>query len=124
MITTIVSDFYGVLWKPGINQELLDFYKSLKPKTTLHIFTSARDLNFSEIEGIFGQIISGEKEDLRKQDPSAYLVVAEKIGKMPEEILYIDDLPENIEAAKKAGMQTILYTRNEEVMKEIRSSIN
>ena len=47
---------------------------------------------------------------LRKPSPQAFEAVARRIGERPEHILFFDDLSENVEGAKLAGMQAEVFT--------------
>src|SRR5258705_260581 len=47
---------------------------------------------------------------LLNPDPAIYLPAAEGLRTPPANILFIDDRPENIEAALAVGMQAIHYT--------------
>ena len=44
-----------------------------------------------------------------KPNPRIYQIAQERFGVVPEETLFIDDLPENIEAARTAGFQGFVY---------------
>ena len=50
--------------------------------------------------------------DLRlvKPDPEIYLRVCEGLGAAPEDLVFIDDRPENLDAARELGITPILYT--------------
>jgi putative hydrolase of the HAD superfamily len=48
--------------------------------------------------------------NLAKPEPAIYLHAAEGLRTQPENILFIDDRPENIEAALTIGMQAIQYS--------------
>jgi putative hydrolase of the HAD superfamily len=48
--------------------------------------------------------------NLAKPEPAIYLHAAEGLNTPPENILFLDDRPENIEAALAVGMQAIQYT--------------
>ena len=45
----------------------------------------------------------------RKPDSEAYLGAARALGLAPEECLFIDDRPVNVDAAKKLGMPAVLF---------------
>lgn len=79
-----------------------------------------------EIYDIFdlldGSIISAE-EHLIKPDPAIYLRLCEKFHLNPSECLFADDKPENIEGAKKVGMQGIVFVSAEQYEKELREKI-
>ncbi|MCI8440932.1 MAG: HAD family phosphatase [Provencibacterium sp.] len=56
-----------------------------------------------------GRIISCEWKLLKPQ-PEIYRLLLQKFRLSPEETLFIDDRPENIEGAKREGMQGQLFT--------------
>ena len=101
-----------------MNDELLELYKNLKQKYPIFIFTSKDIQNRPEVRKIIDPIVTGifSAKDLgvSKKDPKAYSLIAEKLGKNPSEILYIDDLLDNVEVAKKAEMSVIHYASFED----------
>jgi putative hydrolase of the HAD superfamily len=56
---------------------------------------------------------------LAKPEPAIYLHAAEGLHTPPENILFIDDRAENIEAALAVGMQAILYTTHQAFEQEM-----
>ena len=50
-----------------------------------------------------------------KPDREIYDCTVQQLGVAAEQVLFIDDHPANIEGAKRAGMQTILYERFEQL---------
>ena len=56
---------------------------------------------------------------LRKPDAAIYLIVAEKLAARPEHCLFIDDLEENIAAAKRLNFHTIRFQNAEQLSKEL-----
>ena len=44
-----------------------------------------------------------------KPDPRAFLLALEGLGLAPEETLYLDDDPENVEAARRLGLRAEVY---------------
>jgi len=106
-----------------LNTELLDYLARLSDRFSLYIFTSGSIQNAPEIADKlrerFKEIYSAEQLDLSKKDPSAYEYLI-KILELPgKEILFIDDSIGNIEAAKKAGLKTFLYTSNTSLISEL-----
>ena len=75
-----------------------------------------------QLELVFENIFSANDHGLNKKDPGAYQFVADKLKVKPQSIIYVDDQVGNIEAAKSAGMKTLLYTENDdEVITQISS---
>jgi putative hydrolase of the HAD superfamily len=56
--------------------------------------------------------------------PSAefYLACASMAGEAPERCVFIDDLPENVEGAQRAGLQGLLYTETPRLIADLRAS--
>jgi len=106
-----------------INQELLDFYGKINKKLPVHIFTSKYVQEYpplkEKLEGNFSGILSAKRMGIHKSEDSTYEELAKQIGFQPEEILYVDDKQINVDAARGAGLDTIKFESNEQVMSEI-----
>ena len=63
-----------------------------------------------------GGIFSCEVE-LIKPDPAIYRTFVEKFGLRPEECLFVDDIPANVEGARSIGMRAEVFTTAEVVWK-------
>lgn len=59
-------------------------------------------------------VISGEVKMI-KPDPRIFHLLAETVGRPPEEILFIDDSAPNIASARQEGLQTIHYRSPEQL---------
>lgn len=77
---------------------------------------NARDHFFEEFEQIFNSYYLGKT----KKDPSIFSDVACHLGLRPEEILFIDDSPGNIQRARMVGLRTILYVSYESFIADLR----
>ena len=98
-------------------QGLLNFLNNLKENdikiglgTAAMEFKALAILNELEIRDFFDVIICGEKVINGKPDPETYLKGAEELGLQPDECIVIEDAPNGIEAAKRAGMKCIAIT--------------
>lgn len=148
MITTILSDFSQVIIKPKdknysgalnlihrdlvekfgerynifdyfeVNTKLLDFYKTLKPRFSVNMFTTdilqSHPLLRPLLDATFENIFVAKDLGLSKKESGAYVFVAEKLQARPENILYIDDQVKNVEAAQSAGLRALRYTDNDD----------
>ncbi len=54
-------------------------------------------------------VISGEV-GLRKPDPAIYHLAAERLGVQPARCAFVDDLPANVEVARRLGMFGVVHT--------------
>ena len=153
MITTILSDFSFVILFPKdkkyrgklndlntdltnklgkynffeyfeLNSDLLEFYKSLKSRYSINIFTSGNIQNNEEVRKVinpfFEKIYTAKEFNLEKNKPQAYKIIAKKLNKEPGEIIFIDDQKENVQAAQEAGLKTVLYKDLEQLKSELK----
>jgi putative hydrolase of the HAD superfamily len=59
----------------------------------------------------FSVLLSSATTGFPKPDPRAYLAAATALGLPPEACAFVDDLPDNVEAARLLGMRTWLLDR-------------
>ncbi len=65
-----------------------------------------------------GVVISGE-EGIRKPAPEIYLLGAERIDRLAEECVYVDDLRGNLKPARALGMTTVHHTAADTTIAEL-----
>ncbi|MGI5826088.1 MAG: HAD-IA family hydrolase [Patescibacteria group bacterium] len=65
--------------------------------------------NFS----IFDTFVNSAIEGVRKPGPEIYLITCKRLGKRPEDCLFMDDSLENVEVANELGMKTIWWNKEE-----------
>ncbi|WP_158019504.1 HAD family hydrolase [Mycolicibacter sinensis] len=58
----------------------------------------------------FTAVVDSSQVGLRKPDPAIYALTAERMGSRAEELLYFDDLDENVNGAVSAGLAGELFT--------------
>lgn len=106
------------------NDELLSYFQKIKKLYSLNIFTSGSIQKDSSaikarISPLFDTIFSSIDIGFAKTDPRGYFYLAKKLSLKSEEILFIDDQRVNIEAAKTAGLKTLLYESNETLFSDL-----
>lgn len=74
--------------------------------------------NFPFLNWFDGAVISGQI-NMVKPDPRIYQHLLEKFQLDPRKTIFIDDLPANIEAAKKFGIEGILFTSAADLKKRL-----
>ena len=104
-----------------LNDQIIEFLKSLNGKYNLAIFTTdviQNDPLIKEvIDPVFSKIYSASELGITKKEAASYEFLAKDLKVAPDEILFIDDTAGNIEAAQKAGLQTHHYKTNGELIK-------
>ena len=112
-----------------VDREMIDYIQSLRPRYKTVMLSNAWDnlrkvlVNKWKIADAFDEIFISAEMGLAKPDPKIYEMVIEKLGIAPEEIFFIDDFIENIEAARKLGIQTIHFQERDVVMGELREML-
>uniref|UniRef100_A0A8R1I2G1 Acyl-CoA dehydrogenase family member 10 n=1 Tax=Caenorhabditis japonica TaxID=281687 RepID=A0A8R1I2G1_CAEJA len=72
----------------------------------------------------FDEVVESCLEHLMKPDLRFYQLVEQRLGVKPEEIVFLDDLPENLEAAEKLGWKTIHVTSIKKAIGELERHTN
>jgi epoxide hydrolase-like predicted phosphatase len=110
-----------------LNQNLLGFLSTLRPHYKTAILTNAGD-EFREtfcsaypIEQWVDQVIISAEEGLCKPDPAIYKLASERVGVATEQIVFVDDLQENVVGARKAGMTAILHEKTSQTLTQLQS---
>ncbi|HID45251.1 MAG TPA: HAD family phosphatase [Chromatiaceae bacterium] len=80
----------------------------------------ARDHFFDHFDVVFNSYYLG----MGKRDPEVFDKVAEKLGVVPGEILFIDDSPGNVERAQSRGLRTLLFVNREQLEQELMQRLN
>ncbi|MBB2925531.1 HAD family hydrolase [Cellulomonas cellasea] len=68
------------------------------------------DLRAHRIDRLFEHVICSAEAHLAKPDPRIYTLAAHTFGVEPASCAFIDDRPENVLAARRAGMRAHLFT--------------
>ncbi len=69
-----------------------------------------------QVRDLFDTIHSSEFEAQGKPHPAVYLTSAKNLGVSPEHCIAIEDSHSGLKAAKEAGMQTIVFTNDDETI--------
>lgn len=67
-----------------------------------------------QVRDLFDTVHSSEFETHGKPHPAVYLTSAKNLGVSPEHCIAIEDSHSGLKAAKGAGMQTVIFTNNDE----------
>ena len=70
-------------------------------------FHGQRWVDEQEWLALFDTVIDASVTGVMKPDPRAYAAAALALGAPPERIVYLDDLPWNVEGGRRAGFQAI-----------------
>ena len=115
---TIIGEF------PVVHVEML---QRLRQKYRIFLLSNTNEIHASKFEkevprvdhlkNLFERLYYSHQMGLRKPQSEIYNKVLAANNLIPSETLFADDLPENIETAKKLGIQTLLVTPELELNK-------
>ena len=105
------------LWNSGFteNSQMAEILTSLKAKFPLYLLSNTNENHFSYLEKVFNvsrhfqELILSYEVGCVKPEIAIYEEVFKRSSLTPHNCLFIDDLPQNINAANDLGMKTILF---------------
>lgn len=119
MIKSIVFDFNGVILDSSthhINEDMIELLKDLfESDFKLHFFsnTSKQAINILNAKydflKYFHNVILVEDTGLSKPSDASFENLLKVTGEVGEEMVYIDDGKDNLEQAKRFGMEAIPF---------------
>lgn len=68
------------------------------------------DLRLLGVDHLFAEVVCSAEVGLAKPDPAIYRLAVETFGVEPAACLFVDDRPENVEAAREVGMRAHTFT--------------
>ncbi len=71
----------------------------------------------------FDYLFLSHEVGIRKPDPAIYEHALAKLDTKPETTVFVDDDPENVEAAEAMGIKGIVFTDTDKVVSELRSMV-
>ena len=127
-----LEEYWADIWREYVgtpNVELTDYFRGLSSRFKTAIisnsFVGAREreeaaYRFSTLTDL---IIYSHEIGVAKPDARIFEMALENLGVQPQEMIFVDDVPTNIEAACTLGIHGILFTENAQAIAEIESCI-
>jgi glucose-1-phosphatase len=102
---------YFTFWPKGLFPGTKALIGRILPHFSLAIFSNTNELHWPrlmtemELEGCFDYYFASFQIKMAKPDPAAFRYVVNAMSCDPSEILFLDDSPMNVEAARCVGMK-------------------
>ena len=110
------------------NDAVCDLIPRLAGHYKLALLSNTNELHYRQFRGQFADVLDrfdrlfvSHEIGLRKPDPAIYRHVSDWANVRPAECVFIDDLPENVEAARACGWQGIIYRVEDDLAAELRA---
>ena len=93
-----------------VDTSMLRMLRSVRAHTTAALLSNGttrlrRDLHVLDLLDEFDQIFNTAELGLAKPDPAVFVLVCDTLGVAPADALFVDDLAENVEGARTAGLR-------------------
>ena len=110
------------------NEAVCDLVPRLAGRYTLALLSNTNELHyrqfrrqFADVLDRFDRLFVSHEIGLRKPNPAIYRHVSDWANVAPAECVFIDDLPENVEAARACGWEGIVYRVEGDLAAELRA---
>jgi epoxide hydrolase-like predicted phosphatase len=109
---------------PGIETVLLELKRAgrklvaLSNTDPVHYETVIRS-RFAATLASFDTVFCSHEIGFRKPDPGAYAAVEDRTGTAPQRILFLDDLSENVAAARHRGWSAVQVANTDQIRRAI-----
>ena len=108
-----------------LNRRSASLLKSLARRHRVYLLSNTNHLHYEHIRRRYafprhahGAVLS-YKVGLRKPEPAIYRAALKLAKVKPSQAVFIDDLKENVAAARKLGIRAILHSRGTDLRKEL-----
>jgi len=113
-----------------LDEVLVEFIRGLGLHYTTALLSNAWDdlrgvmEEVWEIDEIFNHIFISAEIGLAKPDDGIYQHVIQEVGNHAGEMVFIDDFPENVKAARQNGLNAIHFRSREQALGELREVLD
>ena len=119
---------FAALWNDIFteNEEMSQLLAKLKKRYPLYLISNTNDLHYNYVRKHFRilrhftKCFPSHAVGHRKPDPSMFRHVLRSIKLKPEETVFIDDIQEYVDSAKRLGIQGVQFRSRSELEKDLR----
>jgi glucose-1-phosphatase len=109
-----------------VDSDLLDLIRSLRPALKVGVISNAWSgmrtwMDEHNIGDCFDDMVISAEVGFAKPDPRIYQAALQNLEVKPEESVFIDDMPRNVDAARKIGMVAIHFKQPDQALVELKS---
>lgn len=122
-IERVKNEFFG---GDVVDRTLLGFLRSLKPTYKIGLISNAWNglrayMEREKFADVFDAIVISAEVKVAKPAEKIYRIALDQLQVKPNEAVFVDDMPANIEACERLGMKGIHFTDPESVLKQLKA---
>ena len=127
-VDELMADYWR--WYVGeLDQELFDWFAAQRPARRTGILSNsgpgAREAERCwGFEAITDDIVYSHEVGLLKPDPEIFLLATRRLGVLPSEVVFLDDVAGHVTAARAVGWHGVLHTSTPASIREIETIIS
>ncbi|HZW04315.1 MAG TPA: HAD family phosphatase [Anaerolineaceae bacterium] len=121
-----IPAFYQTFWQGDrMDVKLVDFIRSLRQQYKTALLSNAWDGTRAAVKAIydfsdaFDVLIFSAEVGMRKPDPAIYRYIVEQLGVRPDEALFVDDVAQNVEGARQAGLRAVQFRDRGQAQRDV-----
>lgn len=108
-----------------LDQELIAFMRELRPRYKVAILSNAwntarRVFTKYGLDEVTDLMVISAEEGVMKPHPRIYEITLERLGVQAPEAVFVDDMPENVQAARDLGMCGVHFQDTAQAIAEVR----
>jgi putative hydrolase of the HAD superfamily len=125
---SIVDSAMSAMWIQYLgraNREMIEFARSLRPRYRTGILSNSfigareRERGAYGFEDLVDELVYSHEVGWAKPDPEVYTIAVRRLGAQPSEIMFIDDRPLCVEAARACGLNAVLFAENARTIRAV-----
>jgi epoxide hydrolase-like predicted phosphatase len=122
---TPLEAYYEFFSGDDIDQELLNFARSLKKERKIGLLSNAwvnarqRLGRLYEFIDVFDVAVFSSEVGVRKPEKAIFDLMLEKLDVEPQEAIFVDDFLINVRGAEEAGLHSILFMNKIDTIREV-----
>ncbi len=125
-----LEQFRADFWSgERLDEDLLRFLGDLRPRYRTAILSNAwpnarRLFERFGLDRVTNLMVISAEEGVAKPDPRIYQILLERLAVAPEEVVFVDDMPENVAAARTLGMHGVHFRTPEQAVAAVREHLD
>lgn len=110
----------------GVDQGLIAWMRELRKQYKIGLLSNAWDnlrgllVERWQVAGEFDEMVISAEVGLVKPDRRIYELAVQRLGVMPEEAVFFDDILENVQGARTAGLQAFQFKDVEQARRDLK----
>ncbi|MCC7129293.1 MAG: hypothetical protein B6D39_01255 [Anaerolineae bacterium UTCFX2] len=126
-----MQEFRALFWGGDqVDETLIEYIRSLREEYKIGLLSNAfSDLrnyvtSIWKIADVFDDLLISAEVGLVKPDPEIYQLALQRLAVPADQAVFIDDIPANVEGARRVGLHAICFNNPAQARAELESLID